>query len=249
MEIDFYNKVAEKFENYSTEVDMQKEFPGEDPEERFISELLQAADSRIEALDVGSRDGRFTLSVAPNFKKITAIETSDSMLETACKLQKETGITNVSFRKIDIFHNQYFSEIFGVIYSRRGPTDYLEFERLLVPGGKYIGIKVGEQDARAIKEIFGRGQNYGKWNEPVLKRDIKDLEDVWLTVSCAGEYLYTEYFKTSVDLSSYLEKVPIFEDYDPIKDRDNLARYIAEHKTEKGIALQRHRIVLVAEKS
>ncbi|KKT32177.1 MAG: hypothetical protein UW20_C0023G0010 [Candidatus Woesebacteria bacterium GW2011_GWB1_44_11] len=114
MEIDFYNKVAEKFENYSTEVDMQKEFPGEDPEERFISELLQAADSRIEALDVGSRDGRFTLSVAPNFKKITAIETSDSMLETACKLQKETGITNVSFRKIDIFHNQYFSEIFGV---------------------------------------------------------------------------------------------------------------------------------------
>jgi len=248
MEIDFYDKVAEKFGSYSSGVEVIKEFPGEDPEERFKSELLQAAGLGIEALDVGCADGRFTISVAPNFKKITAIDISDGMLAAADKLKKETGIKNVDFRKIDLFYNKYFSDIFEVIYSRRGPTDYLEFERLLVRGGRYVGIKIGEQDAQGIKEVFGRGQNYGKRNEPALKRDLKELEDVRFNVLYTGEYLYTEYFKTSADLSNYLERVPIFEDYDPILDRDNLAQYIAEHKTEKGIALQRHRIVIVAEK-
>ena len=248
MEIDFYDKVARKFGNYSSGVEIEKEFTNGDPEAAFKNELLRVSGPEIEALDVGCADGRFTLSVAPYFKKIWAIDISEGMLSYANKLKEQTGVSNVTFKNVDIHKNNFLLECFDLIYCRRGPTDYQTFESILVPGGYYVEIGIGEQDARDIKEVFGRGQGYEKWNKPVLEKDIIELMGLRFNIICAGEYKYMEYYKNSADLSRFLESVPIFTDYDPVADRDHLARYIATHKTEKGIALPRHRIVLVGQK-
>src|SRR5579859_6855841 len=50
------------------------------------------------------------------------------------------------------------------------------------------------------------------------------------------------------DLDTFLQGVPIFEDFDSEKDRKSLEVYVARFQTEKGIHLPRHRFVVVAVK-
>jgi hypothetical protein len=42
--------------------------------------------------------------------------------------------------------------------------------------------------------------------------------------------------------------VPILVDYDPHGDRGRLEEYVRCHSTERGIRLDRHRVVVVARK-
>lgn len=246
---DFYDKVADKFGRYSSGIEYDKEFPNGDPEEVFKDELIKVAGKDKRALDVGCADGRFTLRIAPNFGEIVAIDTSEGMLGAAKKFQGEAGVTNVRFEKVDLFHNDFPSESFDVVYSRRGPTDYPEFHRLLKALGFYVGIRIGNQDTRELKEVFGRGQDYDKMDTSVLESDSQGLKVAGFDITFAKEYFYKVYYKSIEDLSKALESVPIFEDYDPVKDRENLEKYVAAHTATKGILLPRHRVVLAAVKS
>ncbi|HJY98113.1 MAG TPA: class I SAM-dependent methyltransferase [Patescibacteria group bacterium] len=243
---DFYDKVAKKFGKYSSGIEYIKECPDGDPEEIFKDQLIKHAGKNIRALDVGCADGRFTLQVAPFFKEILAIDTSEGMLSAAKKFQEEAGVTNVNFEKMDFFNNNLPSDSFNLVNSRRGPTDYPEFYRLLKTKGFYTGIRIGNLDTKELKETFGRGQDYDKMNTPVLESDSKRLKDAGFDITFAREYSYSVYYKSIDDLSKALESVPIFEDYDPVKDRENLEKYAAAHTTPKGIHLPRHRVVFVA---
>ena len=245
---DFYDKVANKFGRYSSGVEYGKEFPNGDPEEVFKTQLFNVAAKTKKALDVGCADGRFALEMAPNFEEIVAIDTSGGMLSVAKKFQEESSITNVSFEKVDFFHNDISSDSFDVIYSRRGPADYPEFHRLLKPSGIYVGIRIGNQDTRELKEAFGRGQDYDKMDISVFEKDSQELKDAGFELTFAREYSYNVYYKSIADLSKALESVPIFEDYDLVKDMGNLEKYVAAHTAPKGILLSRHRVVLVARK-
>lgn len=244
----FYDKVAEKFGQYTSGVEYDKEFPEGDPEEVFKALLLKAGSKTSRVLDVGCADGRFTLQVAPHFGEVVGADTSDGMLAVARKFKAEAGAENVKFEKIDVFDNGLPAESFDIIYSRRGPTPYPEFFRLLKPGGLYFGIRIGNLDTRELKETFGRGQNYDNMDVPVLKSDSDQLENAGFKVTFAKEFRYNVYYKSIEGLSRALESVPIFEDYDPVKDRPFLEKYVGEHSTVKGIDLPRHRAVLVAVK-
>lgn len=167
----------------------------------------------------------------------------------ARKLQKEKGIKNVSFEKQDAYHTTSPNEIFDVVYSRRGPSGFKEIYRLLKPGGYFIEISIGEQDCKRLKEIFGRGQDFGDWNkEGHLKRDIKRLKNAGFKVIFVQDYLYHEYYPTYKDLDLFLQGVPIFEDFDSKKNRKFLEKYVAEFKEEKGIKLKRHRVITASYK-
>lgn len=248
MKQDFYDKVAEKFGKYSTGVKSKREFPDGDPEADFKAELIKLAGTDKKVLDVGCADGRFTLSIAPYFGQVTAIDNSEGMLSSAGNTQKSSGVVNVNFEKVDFYHNKLPSESYDVIYSRRGPTDYSEFFRLLKMGGSYVGIEIGENDTRGIKEVFGRGQNFGKWDRSVLGRDKKDMESAGFEITLAKEYTYDEYYALPADLDRFLQGVPIFEDYDSVKDKINLDKYVVQNTTSKGINLPRHRVVFAAVK-
>ena len=248
MSKNFYDKVAKKFGCYHTPHKHTTEYPNGEPEKVFKKKLLKLSSKNKTALDVGCADGRFTLSIVPHFQKIVAIDLSKEMLEAAKKLQNKTDITNVSFEEQDSHHTTYQDNSFDIVYSRRGPSSFPESYRLLKPGGYFIEIDIGEKDCQEIKEIFGRGQNFGEWNDPRIKRDKRELEKAGFKIIYAEEFFYNEYYPTHNDLDIFLQGVPIFEDFDSQKDRKFLEKYITQFKTEKGIKLPRHRVVTVSRK-
>lgn len=242
----FFDKVAKKFGNYSSGVKYTKEYLNRDPEEDFKNYLIKYFGKDKKVLDVGCADGRFTLSIADKFGEIVAIDNSIGMLNSARKLQKELNKVNVNFENKNVHETGFDEKSFDVIYSRRGPTDYKEFSRLLKKNGYYLEIQIGEKDTKDIEIIFGRGQNFGGWDKSRLERNIKEVESQGFEIIFSKDYEYNEYYATREDLDTFLQSVPIFEDFDSTKDKELLEKYVSKFKTEKGIKLPRHRIVIVA---
>ena len=246
---DFYDKVAKKFGNYSNPAQYIQEFPSVAPEEIFKDKLLELSGKDKIVLDAGCGDGRFTLSIAPRFKQVIGNDTSKLMLNAALKLQKERGIKNVEFIEKNTRSLNYPENYFDIIYARRAVAIYPLFYKMLKPGGHFLSIDIGEKDTKDIKVIFGRGQNYGKWDTSVLDRDVEDTKKAGFEIVYAENFYYNEYYLSYADLDIFLQGVPIFEDYDSIKDRKHLEEYVKKFQTEKGINLPRHRVVLVAKKT
>lgn len=247
MSTDFYDKVARKFGKYQTGARSIDEFPHGDPEAIFKEKLFQASGKDKQALDVGCADGRFTLSIAEHFGKVIAIDTSKDMLNSAIKRQQKSDIKNVEFIEQDV-HKMTYHEVFDVIYNRRGPIDYPLFYKAIKPNGLYMEVDIGEKDTQALKETFGRGQNYGSWDKSELEKDKQEIISAGFSILFAQDYLYNEFYKTYDDLDLFLQGVPIFEDYNSVKDEENLMRYAKEHKADKGLKLERHRVVIIAKK-
>lgn len=248
MSSNFYDKVAKKFGDYHTSHHKHTtEYPNGNPEKVFKEKLLELAGKDKVALDVGCADGYFTLSVAHYFKKIVGIDLSKSMLKAAENFKKENGIKNVSFEYQDVRKIPYENVSFDIVYNRRGPQDFPQFFRVLKDDGYYIEIRIGENDARALKEVFERGQGYKKW-QSVLKEDTEELEKLGFKVIYVNEFSYDEYYPSYRDLDLFLQGVPIFEDFDSGKDRKLLQEYVAKFQSLKGIRLPRHRVVTVSKK-
>lgn len=248
MSDDFYDKIAKKFGNYQTSAKYFGTFPKGNPEEIFKQKLVELSGKDKIALDVGCADGRFTLSVASHFKKITAIDISKGMLDSAISSQKEQGINNVSFEYRSVRDMPYKDASFDIVYNRRGPPDFPQFFRVIKNGGYYLEIRIGEEDTQELKEVFGRGQNFGQWDISALKKDKEGLEKAGFKVVFAQDFLYSEYYSTFNDLDLFLQGVPIFEDYNSDNDKVRLVKYIQAHQTDKGIKLERHRVVTLSEK-
>jgi len=249
MKNNFYDKVAKKFGGYHTDARYPKEYPNGDPEKVFKEKLLELSGKNKVVLDVGCADGRFTLSIASNFNKVVAIDLSKGMLDSAEKYQKEKKIINVSFEEQDASKVAYPNNYFDVICSLRGPTPFSKFYRLLKPNGYFIGINIGEKDAIDLKKVFKRGQNYEVWNKTSrLKKDKLKLIQERFEIITAKDFIYDEYYQTYEDIDLFLQGVPIFEDYNPIKDKKYLDEYVNKFKSDKGIKLLRHRVVILARK-
>jgi ubiquinone/menaquinone biosynthesis C-methylase UbiE len=244
----FYDKVAKKFGNYSTEASRITKYETENPEEVFKNLLIKYSGKDKNVLDLGCADGRFTIVISSNFKKVVAIDLSKGMLKAARLLQKKEKVENVSFEETNAFKVPYRNNSFDIIYSRRGPTPFNEIYRLLKKDGYFINIEIGEKDTQELKEVFGRGQNYGKWNDNTLQRDQKKLKSFGFELIFGKDYFYVEYYPDHHNLDLFLQGVPIFTDYDSEKDRSSLEKYISVCQTKQGIALPRHRIVIVAQK-
>jgi hypothetical protein len=132
-----------------------------------------------------------------------------------------------------------------VVTSRRGPLFAREFLRILKPGGSLVHLGIGEQDVRELKETFGRGQLYRRWEGvPVAAQARVLLEHTGFTTEREQDFTYEEFFHTPADLDTFLHQVPIFEDYDPVADREPFARYTARATSERGVRLGRHWFLL-----
>lgn len=245
---DFYDKVAKKFGNYHTPARSVSEFSNGEPEKIFKEKLLELGGKEKLVLDAGCGDGRFTLDISPHFKKVIGNDTSKLMLNAATKLQKEKGIQNVELIEKSTRSLNYPENYFDVIYARRAVVVCPLFYKMLKPGGYFLSIDIGEKDTKDLKLAFGRGQNYGKWDISTLERDIKEVQSAGFKIVYAKDFYYDEYYLSFQDLDTFLQGVPIFEDYDSKKDRRHLEEYVKKFQKEKGIDLPRHRVVLVAKK-
>jgi SAM-dependent methyltransferase len=244
----FYDLVAARFGEYRTSARYTSEYPGASPEAVFEAKVVEAGGPEKMALDAGSGDGRFTLSLAQHYQQIVGIEVSGGMLEVAERRRREQDASNVRFDRQDASATGFAEASFDVVYSRRGPMKYREFYRVLRPGGGFLAIGIGEQDALELKRVFGRGQGFDHLDVSWLARSRTLHEAAGLSVVYAESFVYDEYYLTYEDLETFLQGVPIFEDFDPVADRDALRSYVEQAWTPKGIHLLRHRHVTVARK-
>ena len=251
MSSNFYDRMAKKFGGYAfgkSHVDHLTEYPDGDPEKIFKKKLLGLANKNKIALDAGCGDGKFAFQIARHFLNITGIDTSKELLKIAGHKKSVLRVKNVIFKFQDAAKTSFSDKSFDLIFSRRGPTAFAEFHRLLKSGGYFIGIDIGEKDCQEIKEIFGRGQDFGQWSASRLEKDKQKLKKAGFEIVFAKDYLYDEYYASHEDLDLFLQGVPIFEDFDSEKDKKFLEEYVAKFKTEKGIRFPRHRVVIVAKK-
>lgn len=250
MNEDFYDKVAQKFGGYgySTGAAYKSEYPTGDPEKIFKEKLLGLSSKNKTALDIGCADGKFTLSIAPSFQKVYGIDTSKKNLDVAKSHNKEERSKNVEYSFQNASHTLFKDSFFDIAYCRRGPSYYEEYHRILKTKGHYLEIGIGEKDAVELKRIFGRGQDYGKWNKSRLDKDLKELKSIGFKVVFAENFHYFEYYPSYEEFDLFLQGVPIFEDFDSENDKGALQKYVEKFSTDKGILLSRHRLVMVVQK-
>lgn len=250
--MNFYDKLAKKLGGYgyaNDNLEYRSEYPSGNPEEIFYSEVLRVAGPSGDALDIGCGDGIFAFRVANNFQHIEGIDNSKELIRIAHEKQAELGVENTTFVFGDASSMPYNDESFDAAFNRRGPSFYKEYSRVLKPGATYIEIGIGEQDARNLKEVFKRGQGFSEWVTRRIDREAGEFEHAGLAVVQAKDYLYKELYPSREMFETFLEGVPIFEDFDKIKDSARLDSYLSAHTTKDGeVELDRHRVVYVLKK-
>lgn len=248
----FYNKVAKKFGGYGygngRKPQYKSGYPVGDPEKIFKEKLLELSSKDKTALDIGCADGKFTLSIAPCFKKVYGIDISKENLNIANSHRADERSKNVEYSFQNAEHTSFEDSFFDMAYCRRGPTFYKEYHRILKANGYYLEIGIGEMDTVELKMIFGRGQGYGKWEKSTLDENLKELQNIGFKVVFAENFHYFEYYPSYEELDLFLQGVPIFEDFNSEKDKALLQKYIEKFSTDKVIQLSRHRVVMVVQK-
>lgn len=248
----FYDKVAKKFGGYGygdgRKPVYESEYPDCNPEKVFKDKLLGLSSKDKIALDTGCADGKFTTSIAPFFKKIYGIDISKVNLEIAENHSSDGRSENVDYSFQDASKTSFQDSFFDLAYCRRGPSYYWEYQRVLKAKGHYLEIGIGEKDAAELKEVFGRGQGYGKREESRLNDNLTELTGLGFRRVFAKNFQYAEYYPSYEEFDRFLEGVPIFEDFDSEKDKKLVERYVGKFTTKKGIYLSRHRLVMVVQK-
>lgn len=188
----FYDKVAKKFGGYGYGAGSiyKSEYSAGDPEKIFKQKLLELSAKNKTALDIGCADGKFTVSIAAYFKKVYGIDTSKKNLKIAKSHGQDKRSNNVEYFYQDASHTSFENSFFDIAYSRRGPSYYEEYHRVLKTGGHYLEIGIGEMDALELKKIFGRGQGYGKWGKSTLDEDIEKLQGLGFAIVFAENFHY-----------------------------------------------------------
>jgi len=250
MKENFYDKVARKFGGYGYGIGprYKSEYPVGDPEKIFKEKLLGLSSKDKTALDIGCADGKFTLSIAPYFKKVYGIDISKINLDIANSHDTDERSKNVEYSLRDASHTSFEDSFFDIVYCRRGPSCYKEYYRILKTNCHYLEIGIGQMDAIELKKIFGRGQGYGKWGKSTLVRNLKELQVLGFKIIFAEDFHYFEYYPSHKMFDLFLQSVPIFEDYDSENDKALLQKYVEKFSTVKGIMLSRHRLIMVVQK-
>lgn len=248
----FYDRVAKKFGGYGygngIKLGYKSEYPKDDPEKIFKEKLLSLGSKDKTALDIGCADGKFTLSIAPHFKKVYGIDISRVNLDIANSHRTDERSKNVEYSFQNASRTSFEDSFFDIAYCRRGPTFYEEYHRILKTRGYYLEIGIGEMDTIELKKLFGRGQGYGKWDKSKLGENLKKLQATGFKVIYAENFHYFEYYPSFEKFDLFLQRVPIFEDFDSEKDKVALQKYVKKFSTDKSILLSRHRLVMVVQK-
>lgn len=249
MDAEFYSRVADRFGGYFSDARSTDVFADGRPDAVFdeLVTELGAPDARM--LDVGCADGRSLLRTARAYGAVIGMDLSPSMLECAARYKAEAGLSHVTFELCDAAHTGLPDGYADVVTSRRGPLIAREFGRVLRPGGVLVYMGIGEQDARELKETFGRGQDFDSWNGRSLSGEIaQKLSDAGFVVTRNRAFWFEEFYHSAADLDTFLHQVPILGDYDSAADKNAFDRYVAAATADRGVRLGRHWFIVQARK-
>ena len=115
--------------------------------EEALNRIVQWAGASPEdtVLDVASGPGLLVCAFARAAKNATGVDMTPAMLEQARKLQKEKGLTNVSWQPGDVYALPFPQPQFSIVSSRfafhhfQDPLAALkEMKRVCLPGGRIV---------------------------------------------------------------------------------------------------------------
>lgn len=128
-QIQWWNELAEKLNGYKG--NYQTIYDSENGEEEFTELVKKWLKCYPRAIDIGCADGSFAAEISPYAEKVTAIDLSSAMLETA---RRAHTAPNLEFMAADARQLPFPDHSFDIAISRRGPVSLPGFLEEAVPG-------------------------------------------------------------------------------------------------------------------
>lgn len=186
---------------------------------------------------------------------VTGFDITRELLLRAKSNKKSAGVDQVGLAQSDIeyvfpFPEESFDTVTFMLSRHNAPETF----RVLKPGGIVILERVGEQDKREIKDLFGNGVDgkpRGYLNEipPGGLSDIynQDFEKAGFSDVQVEEGFWRTWVPKQKFIS-LLENTPFILDFDIEKDGTIVNEIERKFGSPQGISFIQHRILLVATK-
>ncbi|MEK6969564.1 MAG: methyltransferase domain-containing protein [Nanoarchaeota archaeon] len=218
-----------------------------------LANLERLVNSSFTILDVGCGTAYKTLPLASKCSHFYGLEPSTPLLEKA--RMGAQGVNNVDFMSGKADQLPFSNDCLDLVISLLSPHDAKEAYRVLKPGGIFYLEKVGERDKLNLKQEFGsddqglRGYNC----KMVLGERLEIIKTEFLasgfTLIDAHNIFYNCYYPTIDDFIFLLEEVNFtVRNFSREKDKDILQQIKQKYMTDRGIATQKHEIVVIGRK-
>ena len=151
----------------------------------------------------------------------------------------------------------------NVVLSLLGPVGHNTSEayRVLEPGGKFYVWKVGEEDKRELKAMFGndnkgpRGYNMEMAKGERVKLLEEELKNGGFNITKTHQFFFDSYLPNKSALIHFLETLGprAVRNFDKHKDNEVLDEIVKQHtkqyqhdeRTESGIWFRKHEVMVV----
>lgn len=150
----------------------------------LISQLQKARISKLRILDLCTGSGCVALALAKALPQSTIVGTdiADTALALAQKNKQHNAITNVEFKKSDLFEQLQNEQPFDLIVSNPPYIDPIEWQTLDDSVKKWEdkhALVAQEQGLALIHEIIKRAPNYLRCNSQLTQAQIPQ---VWIEI-------------------------------------------------------------------
>lgn len=174
------------------------------------AELILAAaavEPRDTVLDVACGPGLMACAFAAAVRHVTGIDLTPAMIDRACQLQAEKGLTNLAWQVGDVQRLPYADGSFSLVFTRYSFHHFLEpwavlaeMVRVCGPGGRVVLVDVFTTDPHQA-EAFNRME---KLRDPSHVRALL-LEELTELLPEAGlETINTQFYKHEFELEQVL---------------------------------------------
>jgi SAM-dependent methyltransferase len=202
---------------------------------------------KIAVLDVGTGGGEKFLSLASEFGSGVGIDVDPQMIRVAEQNRSADDVTNVEFRLIEQPLQGIAPAAFDLVICRHAPIPFAEAARVLKSGGKLISQQVGHRNLVALQEAFDEGPE---------DLDLGPTTDETQTSLRSAGFAITEYEEydvefTFLDLESLIFQLAAVAPparFDPEAHYENVASIVEATGGSRGLVMNEHRHLYVAEK-
>jgi len=218
-----------------------------------LAQLRSIVSPDSAVLDVGCGTAHKTLPLASHCGWLYGVEPSVGLLEKA--RAGAQGLGNVRFWEANKDALPFADSSLDVVVSLLSPHNTAEVRRVLRPGGTFYLEKVGEQDKKDLKRMFGqdekgpRGYNFAKADDARRRELVAEFRENGFDQVRSASLFFDCYYPDMEALVYLLEHVKFtVRDFSREEDAVALNRIEAELSTPRGIRVQKHEIVVVGRK-
>ncbi len=217
----------------------------------LTSEIVNAAMSKNSfesLLDIGCGTAYKLVPLASYFKTIYGLEPNLTLLKEA--KNNVQNHQNIKLIKGIAEHLPFTKNSFDVVTSMIAAWDAEEIHRVLKPHGVVILERVGCEDKKDLKLLFGedqfglRGVFSNFTREEYINFHREKFAKFFNSVEVREGYWHT--FYSNEGLIELLKFAPIIRNFDFEKDRKYVEQAIEKFSTEQGVKLTQNRLLIIA---